>query len=130
LAPPLPFTTIFRGKEQFCEVCLKQVSKRESAEWCAAHAFLPLREIKMPDVYSIFSIVLIGLAAGVLASLVVPTGLDLVGAIVVGVIGAAIGFYLFPALGARVTANPTVASIITSTAGAIILLFVLRLVRR
>ncbi len=84
----------------------------------------------MPDVYAIVSIVLIGLVAGALASIVIPTGLDLVGAAVVGVIGAAIGFYLFPALGARVSANPTVASIITATAGAIILLLVLRLVRR
>lgn len=84
----------------------------------------------MSDAYSIVSIILIGLVAGVLASIVIPTGLDLVGAVVVGVIGAAIGFYLFPALGAHVSANPTVASIITSTVGAIILLFVLRLVRR
>ncbi|MBT3069728.1 GlsB/YeaQ/YmgE family stress response membrane protein [Rhodomicrobium sp. Az07] len=84
----------------------------------------------MADAYSILYIVLIGLAAGVLASLVVPTGLDLLGAIVVGIIGAAIGFYLFPALGARVTGDPTVASIITATVGAILLLVVLRLVRR
>ncbi len=84
----------------------------------------------MPDVNSLLYILLIGLAAGVLASLVIPTGLDLVGAIVVGVIGSAIGFYLFPALGAHVSTNPTVASIITATVGAILLLFVLRLARR
>jgi len=84
----------------------------------------------MADANSILYIVLIGLAAGVLASLVIPTGLDLLGAIVVGIIGSAIGFYLFPALGARVTTNPTVASIITATVGAILLLVVLRLVRR
>ncbi|ADP70415.1 Transglycosylase-associated protein [Rhodomicrobium vannielii ATCC 17100] len=84
----------------------------------------------MADANSILYIVLIGLAAGVLASLVVPTGLDLLGAIVVGIIGAAIGFYLFPALGAHVTTNPTVASIITATVGAILLLVLLRFVRR
>ncbi|KAI94109.1 GlsB/YeaQ/YmgE family stress response membrane protein [Rhodomicrobium vannielii ATCC 17100] len=84
----------------------------------------------MADANSILYIVLIGLAAGVLASLVVPTGLDLLGAIVVGIIGAAIGFYLFPALGGHVTGNPTVASIITATVGAILLLVVLRFVRR
>ncbi len=84
----------------------------------------------MPDAYSLLYIILVGLVAGVLASVVIPTGLDVVGAIVVGVIGAAIGFYLFPALGARVSANPTVASIITATVGAILLLFVLRVVRR
>ncbi len=84
----------------------------------------------MPDAHSLIYIILIGLIAGVLASVVIPTGLDLIGAVVVGVIGAAIGFYLFPALGARVSANPTVASIITATVGAILLLFVLRVVRR
>jgi len=84
----------------------------------------------MPDAYSILYIILIGLVAGVLASIVIPMGLDVVGAVVVGVIGSAIGFYLFPALGAHVSTNPTVASIITATVGAILLLFVLRVVRR
>jgi uncharacterized membrane protein YeaQ/YmgE (transglycosylase-associated protein family) len=84
----------------------------------------------MPDAYSLLYIVLIGLVAGILASIVIPAALGLIGAIVVGIIGAAIGFYLFPALGSHVTANQTVATIITSTAGAIILLFVLRLVGR
>ncbi len=84
----------------------------------------------MPDANSLIYIILIGLVAGVLASIVIPTGLDVIGAIVVGVLGAAIGFYLFPALGAKVSANPTVASIVTSTVGAVLLLFVLRVVRR
>ncbi len=84
----------------------------------------------MPDAYSIVYIILIGLVAGVLASVVIPTGLDLLGAAVAGVIGSAIGFYLFPALGAHVSTNPTVASIITATVGAILLLLVLRLARR
>ncbi len=84
----------------------------------------------MPDAHSLLYIILIGLVAGLLASFVIPTGLDLIGAIVVGIIGAAIGFYLFPALGAHVSTNPTVASIITATVGAILLLFILRLVRR
>jgi uncharacterized membrane protein YeaQ/YmgE (transglycosylase-associated protein family) len=95
------------------------------------------RETEMPDANLLICIILIcvvyitliGLMAGVLASVVVPTGLDLIGAAVAGVIGAIIGFYLFPALGARVSANPTVASIITSTAGTILVLFVLRVVR-
>jgi uncharacterized membrane protein YeaQ/YmgE (transglycosylase-associated protein family) len=84
----------------------------------------------MPGAYSLVYIVLIGLAAGIFASFVIPSGLGLIGALVVGVIGAAIGFYLFPALGAHVSANPTVAAIITATVGAILLLFILRLVRR
>jgi uncharacterized membrane protein YeaQ/YmgE (transglycosylase-associated protein family) len=84
----------------------------------------------MPDAHSLLYIILVGLVAGLLASFVIPAGLDLIGAIVVGIIGAAIGFYLFPALGSHVSANPTVASIITATVGAILLLFILRLVRR
>ena len=84
----------------------------------------------MPDANSLLYIVLIGLIAGFLASVVIPAGLGLIGSLIVGVIGAAIGSYLFPALGAHVSANPTVASIITATAGAIIFLFILRLVRR
>jgi uncharacterized membrane protein YeaQ/YmgE (transglycosylase-associated protein family) len=84
----------------------------------------------MPDAGSLLYIILIGLVAGVLASIVIPTGAGLPGAIVVGVIGAAIGSWLFPALGAHVSRNPTIATIITSTVGAILLLFVLRLVRR
>lgn len=84
----------------------------------------------MPDATSLLYIVLVGLIAGFLASVVIPSGLDLIGALIVGIIGAAIGSYLFPALGAHVSANPTVATIVTATAGAIILLLVLRLVRR
>ena len=84
----------------------------------------------MPDVHALLYILLVGLVAGVLASIVIPTGLDWVGAIVVGIVGAAIGFYLFPALGAHVSTNPTVSSIVTATAGAILLLIILRIVRR
>ncbi len=84
----------------------------------------------MFDANSLIYIIIVGLVAGVIASFIVPTGLGLVGAIVVGIIGAAIGFYLFPALGFRVSGDPTVASIITSTAGAVILLIILRIVGR
>jgi uncharacterized membrane protein YeaQ/YmgE (transglycosylase-associated protein family) len=84
----------------------------------------------MPDANSLLYIIVVGLIAGFLASVVIPTGLGLIGALVVGVIGAAIGFYLFPALGTHVSANPNVATIITATVGAIIFLFILRLARR
>jgi uncharacterized membrane protein YeaQ/YmgE (transglycosylase-associated protein family) len=84
----------------------------------------------MPDANSLLYIILIGLAAGVLASIVIPTGIGLLGAIIVGIVGAAIGFWLFPALGAHVSRDPTIATLITSTVGAILLLLVLRVVRR
>jgi uncharacterized membrane protein YeaQ/YmgE (transglycosylase-associated protein family) len=83
----------------------------------------------MPDANSLLYIILIGLAAGVLANFVIPTSIGLLGAIVVGIIGSAIGFYFFPALGFHVSGNPTVAAIVTSTVGSIIFLFVLRVAR-
>jgi uncharacterized membrane protein YeaQ/YmgE (transglycosylase-associated protein family) len=83
----------------------------------------------MPDANALLYIILIGLVAGVLASIVIPTGLGLIGAIVVGILGAAIGFYLFPLLGARVSGDPTIATVITATVGSIILLFILRVLR-
>jgi uncharacterized membrane protein YeaQ/YmgE (transglycosylase-associated protein family) len=90
----------------------------------------PLGEPEMLHAHSLIFILIVGCVAGLLASIVIPTGLDLIGAIVVGVIGAAIGTYLFPAFGSQISTNPTVAAIITATAGAIILLVILRLVRR
>jgi uncharacterized membrane protein YeaQ/YmgE (transglycosylase-associated protein family) len=84
----------------------------------------------MPDANSLLYVILIGLAAGVLANIVVPTGVGLLGAIVVGIIGAGIGSWLFPALGAHVSTNATVATIITSTVGAILLLLVVRIAGR
>jgi uncharacterized membrane protein YeaQ/YmgE (transglycosylase-associated protein family) len=83
----------------------------------------------MPDASSLLYVILTGLAAGVAASIVFPTGISLIGATVVGIIGAAIGFWLSPALGAHVTHNPTIATILTSTAGASLWLFVHRLAR-
>ena len=82
----------------------------------------------MRDLSSLIYVVIIGLIAGVLASVLIPMDMGIIGAIVVGILGAVIGFYLFPALGARVSSNPTVASIITSPAGAVILLIGLRIV--
>ncbi len=83
----------------------------------------------MPDANSLLYIILVGLIAGVLASIVIPTGLNIVGAIIVGIVGAAIGFWLFPTLGWHVSGNPTVATIVTSTVGAIVLLLILRAIR-
>jgi uncharacterized membrane protein YeaQ/YmgE (transglycosylase-associated protein family) len=83
----------------------------------------------MRDVYSWIYVIGIGLIAGVIASIVIPMDMGIAGAIVVGIIGAVIGFYLFPTLlGANASPNPTIAAIITSAAGAIILLTVLRLI--
>jgi len=74
---------------------------------------------------------LIGLAAGWLAShLIKVRGLGLVEKLVVGVIGAVIGGYVFRALPVNLTVSGTAGSLITATVGAAILLFALKLIRR
>ena len=75
--------------------------------------------------------ILIGLVAGWLASrLIKVRGLGLVEKLVVGVIGAVIGGYVFRALAVNLNVPDTIGSLITATVGAAILLFVLKLIRR
>jgi uncharacterized membrane protein YeaQ/YmgE (transglycosylase-associated protein family) len=74
---------------------------------------------------------LIGLVAGWLASrLIKVRGLGLAEKLVVGVIGAVIGGYVFRALPVDLPVPGTVGSLITATVGAAILLFLLKLIRR
>jgi uncharacterized membrane protein YeaQ/YmgE (transglycosylase-associated protein family) len=85
-----------------------------------------------PQLQSILIIVLIGAIAGWLAGVIFSGGgYGLVGNVIIGIIGAFIGGWLFPRLGVAITpGSPVVASIITATAGALILLFILSLIRR
>jgi uncharacterized membrane protein YeaQ/YmgE (transglycosylase-associated protein family) len=75
---------------------------------------------------------LIGAIAGFLAGLVMEGGgFGLIGNIIIGVLGAIVAGYLFPSLGVSIPiADPLIRSIIVSTIGAIILLFIIGLVRR
>jgi uncharacterized membrane protein YeaQ/YmgE (transglycosylase-associated protein family) len=75
---------------------------------------------------------LIGAIAGFLAGLVMHGGgYGLIGNIIIGILGAVVAGYLFPRLGVSIPIdNPLIRSIAVSTLGAIILLFVLGLVRR
>ena len=79
-----------------------------------------------PIIYAI----LIGLVAGFLAHLVVGGGANLVAYLVAGVLGGFLAGWLFPKIGLNlaITGNPTVNTIIQSTAGAIIVLLIARLV--
>ena len=71
--------------------------------------------------------ILIGLAAGWLAGqLVKGGGFGLVGDIVVGVIGALLGGFLFNAFGVS-TGGGLLGSLIVATIGAVVLLFGIRL---
>jgi len=72
---------------------------------------------------------IIGLVAGWLASAVVGGGFGLIGDIVVGVVGAFIGGFLFRQFGVS-AGGGILGSIIVATVGAIVLLLLLRLVRR
>ncbi|QSQ10730.1 GlsB/YeaQ/YmgE family stress response membrane protein [Myxococcus landrumensis] len=71
----------------------------------------------------------IGLIAGWLASAVVGGGYGLVGDIVVGVVGAFLGGFIFRALGAGQPFGGIVGTIFVAFIGAVVLLLVLRAIR-
>jgi uncharacterized membrane protein YeaQ/YmgE (transglycosylase-associated protein family) len=82
------------------------------------------KEIVMAFVW--FAIV--GLTAGWLAGLVMKGGGYGVGDLVVGMLGALLGGFLFGALG--ISAGGFAGSIVVATVGAVVLIFLLRLVKR
>jgi uncharacterized membrane protein YeaQ/YmgE (transglycosylase-associated protein family) len=72
---------------------------------------------------------IIGAVAGWLAGkLMKGGGFGLVGNIVVGVIGAFIGGYLFSALG--IAAGGLIGSLVTATVGALVLLWIVGLLKK
>jgi len=67
--------------------------------------------------------ILIGIIAGWLAGQIMRgRGFGLLGNLIVGVIGASVGGFLFSVLG--ISANSTIGSIVTATVGAVVLLLV------
>jgi uncharacterized membrane protein YeaQ/YmgE (transglycosylase-associated protein family) len=72
---------------------------------------------------------IVGLVAGVLASLVMG-GVGLVGDIVIGIVGAFVGGWLFRQLGVTTPFSGLAGTIFTAFIGAVVLLFLLRLVTR
>jgi uncharacterized membrane protein YeaQ/YmgE (transglycosylase-associated protein family) len=74
---------------------------------------------------------IVGLVAGVLASMVMGgTGYGIIGDIIIGIIGAFVGGWLFGQLGVSSPFSGLGGTIFTAFIGAIVLLFVLRLIRR
>jgi uncharacterized membrane protein YeaQ/YmgE (transglycosylase-associated protein family) len=73
--------------------------------------------------------ILIGLIAGWLASALVGGGFGILGDIVVGILGAFLGGYLFSTLGIS-SGGGMLGSILVATVGAIVLILLLRLFRR
>jgi uncharacterized membrane protein YeaQ/YmgE (transglycosylase-associated protein family) len=73
---------------------------------------------------------IVGLVAGVLASLVVGGGYGIIGDIVIGIVGAFIGGWVFDQLGVSTPFSGLAGTIFTAFVGACILILLLRLVSR
>jgi uncharacterized membrane protein YeaQ/YmgE (transglycosylase-associated protein family) len=72
---------------------------------------------------------LIGAVAGWLAGVLMKGGgFGLLGNIVVGIVGSVIGGYIFGALG--IAAGGLIGSIVSATAGAAVLLFIVKLIKK
>ncbi len=79
----------------------------------------------------LLTLIVVGLIAGLLASLVVGgTGFGLLGDIVIGIIGAFLGSWLFRELNIRVPFSGLGGTIFVAFIGAVVLLLVLRIFRR
>ena len=74
--------------------------------------------------------IIVGLVAGVLASLVMGgTGYGLIGDIIIGIVGAFVGGWLFSLLGVSSPFGGIAGVIFVAFIGAVVLLFILRMIR-
>ena len=73
---------------------------------------------------------IVGLVAGVLASLVVGGGYGLIGDIIIGIVGAFVGGWIFRSLGVSSPFGGLAGIIFVAFIGACVLLFLLRVIRR
>lgn len=79
---------------------------------------------------TILTWLIVGLIAGVLASLVMGgTGYGLIGDIIIGIVGAFVGGWLFAQLGVASPWGGLPGTIFIAFIGAVVLLFLLRLLR-
>jgi uncharacterized membrane protein YeaQ/YmgE (transglycosylase-associated protein family) len=76
----------------------------------------------------IFWLIIGGIAGWLAGKLMRGGGFGLVGNIIVGIIGAVVGGWVFGLLG--LTVDSTIGSLVTATVGAVILLFVVGLIKR
>lgn len=72
---------------------------------------------------------IVGLVAGVLASLVMG-GVGLIGDIIIGIVGAFVGGWLFRQLGVTTPFSGLAGTIFTAFIGAVVLLAIIRLIKR
>lgn len=73
---------------------------------------------------------IVGLVAGVLASFVMGGGFGIVGDIIVGIVGAFLGGWIFRTLGVGTPFSGLAGTIFVAFIGAVVLLFIIRLIRR
>jgi uncharacterized membrane protein YeaQ/YmgE (transglycosylase-associated protein family) len=74
--------------------------------------------------------IIVGLIAGVLASFVMGGGFGIIGDIIIGIVGAFIGGWIFSQLGVGTPFGGLAGTIFVAFVGAVVLLFIIRLVRR
>jgi len=74
--------------------------------------------------------IIVGLVAGVLASMVMGEGYGLIGDIIIGICGAFIGAWILRALGTGSPFGGLAGTIFVAFIGAVVLLFLLRIIRR
>jgi uncharacterized membrane protein YeaQ/YmgE (transglycosylase-associated protein family) len=80
---------------------------------------------------SLIVMVIVGLIAGWLAGQIMRgSGYGIVADIIIGIIGAFIGNWLWVTLRLPTIGNGWISAIVISTVGALVLLFLLRLIRR
>lgn len=73
---------------------------------------------------------IVGLIAGVLASFVMGGGFGIIGDIIIGIVGAFIGGWIFSTLGVGTPFGGLAGTIFVAFVGAVVLLFLIRLVKR
>ena len=73
--------------------------------------------------------IIVGLVAGLLASLVMGGGFGIIGDIIIGILGAFVGGWIFRKLGVSAPFEGLGGVIFTAFVGAVALLFILRLIR-
>jgi uncharacterized membrane protein YeaQ/YmgE (transglycosylase-associated protein family) len=85
----------------------------------------------MLETNSLIVILIVGLIAGWLAGQIMKgSGFGLIGDLIVGIIGAFIGTWLWGVLHLPMIVNFWVSAIVIATVGALVLLFILRLIKR
>ena len=84
----------------------------------------------MENMNELVTWLIVGLVAGLLASLVMGgTGLGLVGDIIIGILGAFVGGWIFRTMGIAAPFGGLPGTIFVAFIGAVVLLFIIRLVR-